>query len=67
MFLISLMLAAAPTSAVKPDVAPVREASRPRPASSAIRSKRLIELEAAVRSLPLAAAERGQRAGPKGM
>jgi len=67
MLLISLMLATAPTSAVKPDIVQRREASRARPASSAIRSKRLIELEAAVRSLPLAAAEQGKDAGPKGM
>jgi len=67
MFLISLMLAAAPTSVVKPDIVPRREASRPRPASSASRSRRLIELEAAVRSLPLAAAEQGHGPGPKGM
>jgi len=67
MLLISLMLAAAPTTAVRPEVIQRREASRPRAASSAIRSKRLIELEAAVRSLPLAAAEQGHGAGPKGM
>ncbi|HEU0098470.1 MAG TPA: hypothetical protein VFQ67_06805 [Allosphingosinicella sp.] len=67
MLLISLMLAAAPTSAVKPDIVQRREASRARPASSAIRSKRLIELEAAVKSLPLAAAERDRDDGPKGM
>ena len=67
MLLISLMLAAAPSPAVRPDVVPRREASRARPAASAIRSKRLIELEAAVRSLPLAAAERDRGAGPKGM
>ena len=67
MLLISLMLAAAPSPAVRPDVVPRREASRARPAASAIRSKRLIELEAAVRSLPLAAAERDHGAGPKGM
>lgn len=67
MLLISLMLAAAPTAAVKPETGPRREASRPRSASSALRSKRLIELEAAVRSLPLASAERGHGAGPKGM
>lgn len=67
MLLISLMLAAAPTSAVKPGIVQRREASRARPASSINRSKRLIELEAAVRSLPLAAAEQGQGAGPKGM
>ena len=67
MLLISLMLAAAPTSAVKPDIVQRREASRARPASSVNRSKRLIELEAAVKLLPLAAAEPGQGAGPKGM
>jgi hypothetical protein len=68
MLLISLMLAAAPTSVVKPDMIQRREASRPRAASSALRSKRLAELEAAVRSLPLAAAdEQGPGAGPKGM
>ncbi|HYJ84200.1 MAG TPA: hypothetical protein VEW26_15310 [Allosphingosinicella sp.] len=68
MILISLMLAAAPTSAVKPDIVPRREASRARPAPSAMRSKRLIELEAAVKSLPLAAAEeQGHGPGPKGM
>jgi hypothetical protein len=67
MLLISLMLAAAPTSAVKPGIIQRREASRPRAASSITRSKRLIELEAAVRSLPLAAAEQGHGTGPKGM
>jgi hypothetical protein len=67
MLLISLMLAAAPTSATKTDILHRREASRPVAASSAIRSKRLIELEATVRSLPLAAAEQGHGPGPKGM
>jgi hypothetical protein len=67
MLLISLMLAAAPTSAVKPDIVQRREASRARPAPSAKRSQRLIELEAAVRSLPLVTAEQGHGAGPKGM
>ena len=68
MLLISLMLAAAPTSVVKPDIVQRREASRVRPAPSVNRSKRLIELEAAVKSLPLASAdERGQNAGPTGM
>jgi hypothetical protein len=62
-----LMLAAAPTSAVRPDIIQRRQASRPRPASSINRSKRLIELEATVRSLPLAAAEQGHGPGPKGM
>jgi hypothetical protein len=68
MLLISLMLAAAPTSAIKPDIVQRREASRVRPASSDIRSRRLIELEAAVKSLPLASAdEQRHGAGPKGM
>ena len=68
MLLISLMLAAAPTSAIKPEMIRHREASRPRAASSVTRSKRLIELEAAVGSLPLAAAdEQGHGPGPKGM
>jgi hypothetical protein len=67
MILISLMLAVAPTPAVKPGIVERREASRVRPATSAMRSKRLIELEATVRSLPLAAAEQGHGPGPKGM
>lgn len=68
MLLISLMLAAAPTSAVKPDIVQRREASRARPASSVNRSKRLVELEAAVKSLPFAAADKqDQRSGPTGM
>ncbi|HEX9946354.1 MAG TPA: hypothetical protein VGA98_02330 [Allosphingosinicella sp.] len=68
MLLISLMLAAAPTSATKPNIVPRREASRARPAASMDRSKRLIELEAAVKSLPLAAADKqDQRSGPTGM
>ena len=66
MLLISLMLAAAPTPAVKPEIGR-REAVRSRPASSANRSKRLIELEAAVRSLSLSAAEPHRPAGPEGM
>ncbi len=68
MLLISLMLAAAPTNAVKPGIVQRRTASRARPASSVNRSKRLIELEAAVKSLPLAAADKqDQESGPKGM
>jgi hypothetical protein len=68
MLLVSLMLAAAPTSVVKPDIVQRRTASRARPAPSVNRSKRLIELEAAVRSLPLAAADKqDQDSGPKGM
>ena len=67
MLLISLMLAATPTPAVKPEVAQRREAVRPRPVSAAKRSKRLIELEATVISLPLAAAGQARGSGPKGM
>jgi hypothetical protein len=68
MLLISLMLAAAPTSAVRPDMIRRRETPSPRAAPSITRSKRLIELEAAVRSLPLAdASEQGHGPGPKGM
>jgi hypothetical protein len=68
MLLISLMLAATPTLAVKPGIIQRREASRQRAASSTTRSKRLIELEAAVGSLPLAAADKqGHGPGPKGM
>ena len=67
MLLISLMLAAAPTPAVKPEIRPRREVVRSRAAAAATRSKRLIELEATVKSLPLAANEQGHRAGPKGM
>lgn len=67
MFLISLMLAATPQPAVRPDVVQRREPVRSRRAPSrAARSKRLIELEATVRSLPLAADERGQ-GGPEGL
>ena len=65
MLLISLMLAATSPPAVKPDVVQRRQVPRPRPAATAVRSKRLIELEAAVRSL--AAAEPADRSGPKGM
>jgi hypothetical protein len=67
MFLISLMLAAATPPAVEPEVVQRREAPRPRPASSPVRSKRLIELEATVAALPLAAAEQGRSSGPEGM
>lgn len=67
MFLISLMLAATSPTAVKPSSVQPREAPRSRPASAAARSKRLIELEAAVRSLPLAATEPALGSGPQGM
>jgi hypothetical protein len=67
MSLISLMLAAAAAQpAVKPDVIARRELPRARPAPSPARSKRLIELEATVKSLPPAADERGQ-GGPEGL
>lgn len=67
MLLISLMLAATPTPTVRPDAGQRRETARQRPESSPARSKRLIELEAAVNSLPLAAADPGRRLGPTGM
>ncbi|HLL31095.1 MAG TPA: hypothetical protein VK403_08880 [Allosphingosinicella sp.] len=69
MFLVSLMLAAASTSAVKPEIAPRRDVARPgAAAASGRRSKRLVEFEAAVKSLPPAAADRqDQDSGPKGM
>jgi hypothetical protein len=67
MILISLMLAAAPAPAIRPDEVQRRQMALPHPAARASRSKRLIELEAAVKSLPLAAAGHGQGSGPKGM
>jgi hypothetical protein len=67
MILISLMLATSPAPAAKPSVEPRREVARPRPVSSATRSKRLIELEAAAKSLSLAAAESDRASGPEGM
>jgi hypothetical protein len=67
MFLISLMLAATTPPAVKPEVVPRREARRPAAASAAARSKRLIELEAAVRSLSATASERRGGDGPQGL
>jgi len=67
MILISLMLAAAPAPLLKPDAGQAREAIRSRADRLAVRSKRLIELEAAVRSLPRTAAEPDRSAGPKGM
>jgi hypothetical protein len=67
MFLISLMLAATSPTAVKPDVVQRREAPRRRPASSPARSERLIQLEATVNSLSLAADDLGHGPGPKGM
>jgi hypothetical protein len=66
MFLISLILAATSQPAVKPDVVQRREPARSRRAQLPARSKRLIELEATVKSLPLAADERGQ-GGPEGL
>ena len=66
MLLISLMLAATPAPATRPNAVRRSETASPRPASRAVRSKRLIELEAAVRSLPLASDERGQ-GGPEGL
>ncbi len=65
MFLISLALAAATPPAINPETVQRRTAARPRPAAGPRRSKRLIELEATVNSLPPAADERG-RGGPEG-
>ena len=67
MILISLMLAAIPAPMLKPDVVQRREAVRPAAARRAARSRRLIELEAAVRSLSMAAAEPDRDTGPRGM
>ena len=67
MLLISFMLAATPAPAVKPEAGVRREAPRARPARAAARSKRLIELEAAVRSLSSAAAEARTGSGPQGL
>ncbi|HEX8573732.1 MAG TPA: hypothetical protein VF759_13385 [Allosphingosinicella sp.] len=67
MILISLMLAATPAPAVSAADVQRRQAPRPRPTRPATRSKRLIELEAAVKSLPLAAADPVPASGPQGM
>lgn len=67
MLLISLMLAAATAPDVKPPAIQRREAPHRPAAASTVRSKRLIELEAAVNSLPLAAAGQGRGPGPMGM
>lgn len=66
MILISLMLAATTTPAVKAQGAPPAKAVSSRRARPVVRSKRLLELEAVVKSLPLAADERG-RGGPEGL
>lgn len=67
MILISLMLAATPTPLLKPRVGERREAVRADAGRRATRSRRLIELEATVKSLPLAAAEPVRSSGPEGM
>lgn len=67
MILISLMLAAAPPPAVKPAGAIPRKVVPSRPAPRAMRSKRLLELEAVVRSLPSPAPEPARSAGPEGL
>ena len=67
MILISLMLAATSTPALKPDVTLRREAPRARPARAAARSKRILELEAVVRSLSSPAAEPARSSGPAGL
>ena len=67
MILISLMLAATTPPVLKPDSAAPRKAVPARHARPVTRSKRLIELEAVVKSLPLAAAEQGHGSGPQGL
>jgi hypothetical protein len=67
MILISLMLAATPTPPTGPDDARRRQAPRPGPAAGATRSKRLIELEETIKSLPVAVAEPRQDADPQGL
>jgi hypothetical protein len=64
MILISLMLAATTPPALKPDSARPRKALPARHARPVTRSKRMIELEAVVKALPLAAAEHGRGSGP---
>lgn len=67
MIVISLILAATPTPLLKPQIGDRREVVRTRVERRAGRSKRLIELEAAVRSLPVASVETGRETGPSGM
>jgi hypothetical protein len=67
MILISLMLAATTPPAVKPDSASPGKAVPARRARVVTRSKRLIELEAVVRSLGPSPAERVRGAGPEGL
>jgi hypothetical protein len=67
MILMSLMLAATATPLLKPGVGERREAVRPDAERRSARSRRLIELEAAVRSLPMASAETERDTGPSGM
>jgi hypothetical protein len=66
MILISLMLAVTPPPIVKPDGASPRKALPSRRAHAVTRSKRLIELEAVVRSLSSSAPESGGSAGTTG-
>ena len=67
MLLISLMLAAAPPPATRPETVVRRKAARVSEAAGAARSKRLIELEAAVASLPLTDPDPGREQGPRGL
>jgi hypothetical protein len=67
MILISLMLGMTPPPIVRPDDGYGRRVVRPNASARVIRSKRLIELEALVKSLPAAAAEPSQGAGPQGL
>ena len=67
MILISLMLAATPAPAARPDPIQRRAPVRPVATSRATRSKRLIELEATVRSLRVSHPEPAQGSGPEGL
>lgn len=67
MLLISLMLAATPTPAIEPTAAPRRDTERPSRPSSAVRSKRLIELEAVVQALSSPPPKPARGAGPEGL
>lgn len=67
MILISLMLAATQPPAAGAEVVQRREPVRMRPNRASARSKRVVELEAAVRSVSYRNAETRHARGPKGM
>ncbi|HEX6376841.1 MAG TPA: hypothetical protein VFZ91_14110 [Allosphingosinicella sp.] len=67
MLLIPLMLATTPAPAVEPAVVQRPEAARSHPTRPVIRSQRLVELEAAVRSLSRSTAQPRHGAGPQDM